>query len=103
MDSDGSAYRVRTENGQTADDALEDTIYELLIDLSEPDNTFLVIERPSGESPWHAVASLLPGGGFEVEYSDSFRSEHRVVSETSPDRVALDLIVWVSSMIQGGG
>jgi hypothetical protein len=102
VDSDGSAYRVRSENGQAQDDASEDIIYELLTELSEPDNTYLTVERPNGESPWRAVASLLPGGGFEVEYHDSLRGEHRVVTETNPDRVALDLIVWVSAIVRGG-
>jgi hypothetical protein len=102
VDSDGPAYRVRSENGQAQDDASEDIIYEMLTELSEPDNTYLIVERPSAESPWRAVASLLPGGGFEVEYRDSLRGEHRVVTETNPDRVALDLIVWVSAVVRGG-
>lgn len=101
MDSKEPAYRARTEAGQALDDPTEDGIYELLTELSEPDNTYPVIEQHDASASWRAVVSLLPGGGFEVEYEDTVRPEHRVVTETSRDRIALDLIVWVSSLVRG--
>jgi hypothetical protein len=102
VDSDEPAYQARAAGGQVLDEPSEDTIFELLTDLSEPDNTRLTIAPPGAGAPWRAVVSLLPGGGFEVEYHDTTGGEHRVVTETNPDRIALDLIVWVSSMVRDG-
>ena len=103
MDSDEPVYQARTEGGQAIDDPSEDDIFELITELADPDNTFVAIQQLVDDPPWRAVVTLLPGGGFEVEYRDRAGPEHRVITETSPDRIALDLIVWVSSVVRNGG
>lgn len=88
-------YCAESESGEMVEDPSEDALYELISELAEPDNTFIVIERPENDA-WHCVVTLLEGGGFEIEYRDQSSGEHRVESSRSISGIALSVTHWLA-------
>ncbi|MBT2901010.1 hypothetical protein [Streptomyces sp. McG3] len=90
-------YRAESESGDHIDDPSEDALFMLIDDLNDSDNTFVVIQPDQDDPVWFTSVAVLEEGGYEVVRRDNTRREHHVVSETSIDRIARDLTIWMAA------
>jgi hypothetical protein len=90
-------YRAESENGDDIADPSEDALFMLIDDLNDSDNTFVVIQPDEDDPVWFTSVAVLDAGGYEVVRRDTTRSEHSVVTETSTDRIARDLTIWMAA------
>ncbi|MFH8408001.1 hypothetical protein ACH4FX_24865 [Streptomyces sp. NPDC018019] len=90
-------YRADSENGDHIDDPSEDALYMLLDDLNSSDNTFVVIQPDEDDPVWFTSVAVLDEGGYEIVRRDATRREHDVITETSIDRIANDLTIWMAA------
>ncbi|MFI6090744.1 hypothetical protein [Streptomyces sp. NPDC051218] len=90
-------YGVVSENGDHIEGASEDALFEMISALDGTDNTFIVIEPDTDDPAWFASVAVLEEGGYEIVRSDSARYEHQVHTETDISRIALDLIIWLTT------
>lgn len=90
-------YCADSENGDHIDDPSEDALFELLSDLNDTDNTFVVIQPDQDEPVWFASVAVLEDGGYEVVRRDASRREHEVRVEASLSRIANDLTTWMAA------
>ena len=91
-----SYYVAESENGGSIEDPSEDALFEMVSELALPDNGFITIEPPGGRSHWYVVISLLPDLGYEVEYRNALKREHRLVSESDCSEVAQNVTIWLA-------
>lgn len=89
--------RAESENGHRTDDPSQDGLFDLISDLNDSDNSFVVIQSAADDPAWFATVAVLDGGGFEVVLRDSARREHEVVTDTDIGGIAHDLITWLSA------
>ncbi|GAA1542489.1 hypothetical protein GCM10009730_59400 [Streptomyces albidochromogenes] len=85
-------YRAESESGDHVDDPSEDALFVLIDELNDSDNTFVVIQPDEDDPAWFTSVAVLNEGGYEV-----VRREHDVVTETSIDRIARDLTIWMAA------
>lgn len=90
-------FGVVSENGDHTDGASEDTLFEMISDLNDTDNTFVVVEPDTDDPTWYASVAVLEGQGFEIVLRDAAFREHKVHTDTNIDRIASDLIVWLAA------
>ncbi|MFJ3438960.1 hypothetical protein ACIPMU_36160 [Streptomyces cyaneofuscatus] len=90
-------YRAESESGDHIDDPSADALFMLIDDLNDSDNTFVVIQPDEDDPVWFTSVAVLEEGGYEVVRRDDTRREHDVVSETSIDRIARDLTIWMAA------
>lgn len=90
-------YCADSENGDHIDDPSEDALFELISDLNDTDNTFVVIQPDQDEPVWFTSVAVLENGGYEVVRRDASRREHEVCVEASINRIANDLTVWMAA------
>ncbi|MFJ5139002.1 hypothetical protein [Streptomyces sp. NPDC088707] len=90
-------YRAESESGDHIDAPSEDALFMLIDDLNDSDNTFVVIQPDEDDPVWFTSVAVLDEGGYEVVRRDDTRREHDVVSETSIDRIARDLTIWMAA------
>ncbi|WP_327389287.1 hypothetical protein OG728_00760 [Streptomyces microflavus] len=90
-------YRAESESGDHIDDPSADALFMLIDDLNDSDNTFVVIQPDENDPVWFTSVAVLKEGGYEVVRRDNTRREHDVVSETSIDRMARDLTIWMAA------
>ncbi|GGV29234.1 hypothetical protein GCM10010277_11910 [Streptomyces longisporoflavus] len=90
-------FRAESENGSRIDNPSEDSLFMLVEDLDDADNTFLVIQPDMDDPPWFATVGVLDEGGYEIVLRDASRREHSVYTETSVDRIANALVTWPAS------
>ncbi|MEV7061181.1 hypothetical protein ACIQ9K_35410 [Streptomyces microflavus] len=90
-------YRAESESGDHIDDPSADALFMLIDDLNDSDNTFVVIQPDEDDPVWFTSVAVLEEGGYEVVRRDNTRREHDVVSETSIDRIARDLTIWMAA------
>ena len=89
-------YCGDSENGDHFDDPSEDALFMLIDDLNDSDNTFVVIQPDEDDPAWFTSVAVLDGG-YEVIRRDTTRREHDVITETSIDRIARDLTIWMAA------
>ncbi|MGW1730839.1 hypothetical protein [Streptomyces sp. NPDC001999] len=89
-------YRTESEKGDHIDDPSEDALFMLIDDLNDSDNTFVVIQPDEDDPAWFTSVAVLDGG-YEVVRRDTTRREHDVITETSIDRIAHDLTIWMAA------
>jgi hypothetical protein len=87
---------VRIESGRSIDNPTKEDIAQLLTELGNPRNTFLVVEWPSGVPRWQALARLRPDGAYEVEYREDLTRQHRIKTGRNASQIAADLTEWVA-------
>ncbi|GGQ43051.1 MULTISPECIES: hypothetical protein [Streptomyces] len=90
-------YRAESENGDHIADPSEDALFMLIDDLNDSDNTFVVIQPDEDDPVWFTSVAVLDEGGYEVVRRDTTRDEHDVATETSTDRIARDLTLWMAA------
>ncbi|WP_175439119.1 hypothetical protein [Streptomyces vilmorinianum] len=90
-------YCADSENGDHVDDPSEDTLFMLISDLNDSDNTFVVIQPDQDDPVWFASVAVLDEGGYEVVRRDTTRREHDVTVEADTDRIAGDLTKWLAA------
>ncbi|MEU9530427.1 hypothetical protein AB0D58_34335 [Streptomyces sp. NPDC048210] len=90
-------YRAESENGDHIDDPSEDALFMLIDDLNDSDNTFVVIQPDEDDPAWFTSVAVLDEGGYEAVRRDTTRREHDVVTETSIDRIARNLTIWMAA------
>ncbi|MYY01442.1 MULTISPECIES: hypothetical protein [unclassified Streptomyces] len=90
-------YRAESESGDHIEDPSEDALFMLIGDLNTSDNTFVVIQPDEDDPAWFTSVAVLDEGGYEVVRRDTTRREHDVVTETSIDRIARDLTIWMAA------
>lgn len=90
-------YRADSENGDHIDDPSEDALFMLIDDLNDSDNTFVVIQPDEDDPAWCTSVAVQDEGGYEVVRRDTTRREHKVTAETSIDRIARDLTIWMAA------
>ncbi|WP_393061794.1 hypothetical protein [Streptomyces sp. LN549] len=91
-------YRAESESGDHIEDPSEDALFMLLDDLNGSDNTFIVIQPDDEDDPvWFTSVAVLDEGGYEVVRHDTTRREHEVITETSIDRIARELTIWMTA------
>lgn len=95
-----SPYTVETESGESYDGISEDLLFDLIGELSYPDNSFLTVESQGSENQWYVVVTLGSDKRLEVEYRNPERREHRVVAGGTVSGIASDVTVWVSSVVR---
>lgn len=101
VDVPSSSYVIESENGDSYDGLSEDLLFELIGELSYPDNSFITIESRDAENQWYVVVTLDSSKRIEVEYRNPERREHRIVPGGTPSRIATDVTIWVSSVARG--
>jgi hypothetical protein len=90
-------YCADSENGDHIDDPSEDALFELISELDDADNTFLVIQPDEDDPVWFASVAVCDEGGYEIVLRDSTRREHKVTIETDIGAIANDLIIWLAA------
>ncbi|MCM2424965.1 hypothetical protein [Streptomyces sp. RKAG337] len=90
-------YRADSESGDHIDDPSEDALFMLIDDLNGSNNTFIVIQPDEDDPAWFTSVAVLDEGGYEVVRRDITRREHDVITETSIDRIAYDLTIWIAA------
>ncbi|MCX5414235.1 hypothetical protein [Streptomyces sp. NBC_00059] len=91
-------YRAESESGDHIEDPSEDALFMLIDDLNSSDNTFVVIQPDEDDPVWFTSVAVLDEGGYEVVRRDTTTSLDRdVVTETSVDRIARDLTIWMAA------
>ncbi|MFG2432993.1 hypothetical protein [Streptomyces sp. NPDC048590] len=90
-------YRAESESGDHIEDPSEDALFMLIDDLNTSDNTFVVIQPDEDDPAWFTSVAVLDEGGYEVVRRDTTRREHDVITETSIDRIARDLTIWMAT------
>ncbi|OAH13094.1 hypothetical protein [Streptomyces jeddahensis] len=90
-------YRAESESGDHIDDPSEDALFMLIDDLNDSDDTFVVIQPDEDDPAWFTSVAVLDEGGYEVVRRDTAHREHDVISETSIDRIARDLTIWMAA------
>ena len=89
--------RADSENGDHIDDPSEDALFDLISELNDTDNTFVVIQPDQDDPAWFASVAVLDEGGYEIVRRDTTRREHHVSAENSIGRIASDLIIWLAA------
>ena len=92
-----SYYGADSENGDRIDDPSEDALFDLIADLNDSDNTFVVVQPDEDDPVWFASVAVLDEGGYEVVLRDTGRREHEVTTSTSINDIAHDLIIWLAA------
>ncbi|QMV24777.1 hypothetical protein GQS52_00070 [Streptomyces sp. SCUT-3] len=87
----------RQENGDHVDDPSEDALFDLISELNDSDNTFVVIQPDEDDPAWFASVAVLDEGGYETVLRDSARREHKVTTDTNIGEIAHDLILWLAA------
>ncbi|MER5348523.1 hypothetical protein ABT030_51665 [Streptomyces mirabilis] len=90
-------YCADSENGHHINDPSEDALFDLISELNDVDNTFIVIQPDEDDPAWFASVAVLDEGGYEIVRRDTTRREHEVNTETSTGQIANDLIVWLAA------
>ncbi|MDX3500291.1 hypothetical protein ACKI1I_46670 [Streptomyces turgidiscabies] len=90
-------YCADSENGDHIDDPSEDALFELISELNDKDNTFVVVQPDQDDPAWFVSVAVADEGGYEIVRRDTTRREHKVDTDTSIDRIAGDLIVWLAA------
>ncbi|GAT70247.1 hypothetical protein PS9374_05927 [Planomonospora sphaerica] len=88
--------KAETEGGELVVEPSEDALHEMIIGLSSPDNTFVIVEPDDDDPVWFASVSRLEDGTYEVEYRDAVRERHHLGVEREPDRIARDVTCWTA-------
>ncbi|KUN57177.1 hypothetical protein AQJ46_48235 [Streptomyces canus] len=92
-----ATYCADSENGDHIDDPSEDALFELISELDDTDNTFIVIQPDEDDPVWFASVAVCDEGGYEIVLRDSTRREHKVTTETDVGAIANDLIIWLAA------
>ncbi|MFE4513477.1 hypothetical protein ACFRMQ_04650 [Kitasatospora sp. NPDC056783] len=95
-------YCADSENGDHLDDPSEDALFMLISDLDRTDNTFVVIQPDDDDPAWFASVAVLDESGYEIVLRDGTRREHEVITETSIDRIAKGLTIWMAGRNRPG-
>lgn len=90
-------YRAESESGDHIEDPSEDALFMLIDDLNSSDNTFVVVQPDEDDPAWFTSVAVQDEGGYEIVRRDTTRREHDVVTETSIDRIARDLTIWLAA------
>lgn len=90
-------YYSDSENGHHIDDPSEDALFDLINELNDSDNTFIVVQPHEDDTAWFASVAVLDEGGYEIVLRDSTRREHSVETDTHIGGIAHDLIIWPAS------
>ncbi|MFI6734688.1 hypothetical protein ACIBI9_17305 [Nonomuraea sp. NPDC050451] len=88
--------KAESEGGELIVEPSEDALYEMIIELALPDNTFVIVEPDEGDPIWFASVACLENGTYEVEYRDPLRRYHRLETATDPSRIASDVTMWTA-------
>ncbi|WP_128379090.1 hypothetical protein [Streptomyces cavernae] len=96
-----SPYSVETESGESYDGISEDLLFELIDELSYPDNSYLTVEPQGLENKWYVVVALDSDKRLEVEYRNPDNKEHRIVTGGMPAEIARDVTIWVTTVVRG--
>ena len=97
---DAQYYVAESEGGDVVADPSEDALYMRISDLVFPDNSFVTVQPVGERQDWHVVVALLEEGGYEVEYRDKRRGEHRVMNDTEVSDIAHELIIWLRDVVR---
>jgi hypothetical protein len=89
-------YCVDSESGDHVDDPSEDALFDLISELNDSDNTFVVIQPDEDDPVWFASVAVLDEDGYEIVLRDSTRREHEVTTETDIGGIANNLIIWLA-------
>ncbi|WNO76350.1 MULTISPECIES: hypothetical protein [unclassified Streptomyces] len=90
-------YCADSENGHHIDDPSEDALFDLISELNDSDNTFIVVQPHEDDPAWFASVTVLDEGGYEIVLRDSTRREHSVDTDTNIGGIAGDLIIWLAA------
>jgi hypothetical protein len=88
--------KAENESGELIVEPSEDALYEMIIDLTLPDNTFVIVEPDEDDPTWFASVARLDDGIYEVEYRDPLRRYHRLDTATDPSHIASDVTIWTA-------
>ncbi|MCX4997981.1 hypothetical protein [Streptomyces longwoodensis] len=90
-------YGADSENGDRIDDPSEDSLFMMISDLNDSDNTFAVLQPDEDDPVWFASVAVLDEGGYEIVRRDTSRNEHEVTTATSVNDIARDLTLWTAA------
>ncbi|WP_405817944.1 hypothetical protein OG241_24660 [Streptomyces sp. NBC_01390] len=90
-------YCADSENGDHIDDPSEDALFDLISELNDTDNTFVVIQPDQDDPGWFASVAVLDEGGYEIVRRDTTRREHHVTTENDIGPITSDLITWLAA------
>ncbi|MEO3888895.1 hypothetical protein [Nonomuraea sp. B5E05] len=88
--------KAENEGGELIVEPSEDALYDVIIKLTLPDNTFVIVEPDEDDPTWFASVARLDDGTYEVEYRDPLRRYHRLDTATDPSRIARDVTIWTA-------
>ncbi|WP_405773681.1 hypothetical protein [Streptomyces sp. NBC_01538] len=92
-----TSHSADSGNGDHLDDLSKDALFELISELNDTENTFIVIQPDQDDPAWFASVAVLDEGCYEIVFRDTTRREHRVETDTSIGRITGDLIVWLAA------
>ncbi|MET7874063.1 hypothetical protein [Streptomyces cyaneofuscatus] len=90
-------YGADSEDGDRIDDPSGDALFMKISDLSDLDNTFVVVQPDEDDPVWFASVAVLDEGGYETVRRDTTRNEHEVTTSTSINDIARDLTIWMAT------
>lgn len=90
-------YGADSENGDRTDDPSEDTLFMMISDLNDSDNTLVVVQPDEDDPMWFASVAVLDEGGYEIVRRDTTRNEHEVTTATSINDIARDITIWMAA------
>ncbi|WP_079062167.1 hypothetical protein [Streptomyces griseoruber] len=90
-------YCADSENGDHIDDPSEDALFDLISELNDTGNTFVVIQPDQDDPVWFASVAVHDEGGYEIVRHDTTHREHHVTTENGIDRITSDLIIWLAA------
>ncbi len=65
--------------------------------ISDPDNTFVVVQPDEDDPVWFASVAVLDEGGHEIVRRDTTRDEHEVTTTTGLNDTARGLTVRMAA------
>ncbi|WP_427921584.1 hypothetical protein [Streptomyces sp. cg40] len=90
-------YRADSENGDHIEDPSEDALFELISELNDADNMFVVVQSDQDDPAWFASVAVIDEGDYEIVRRDTTRRGHQVDTDATINRIASDLIVWLAA------
>ncbi|MEC3919196.1 DUF6928 family protein [Nocardia sp. CDC160] len=90
----GASWRATSENGVCKDDPSKHTLATLLLELTAPNNNFLILERLNAEQEY-IQTYRHPDDTFDLEYRDGGPHAHFHTTTGSRDQVIAAFTGWM--------
>ena len=93
-----SYYSADAENGDSCDDPSEGVVFDMIRELNDTDNTFVVIQPAGHRGPSLVRVGVAPGRGrLRSRIPGHNHREHELTVQHDVSRIAKDTTIWLAS------